>query len=1453
VNNTSPSQSSWGRLSFDWVGLPIIILLTLCVGLLPMTWQQQMFFGALTIAITVLIARFVAGPVAKMVLVLLSLAATARYAIWRIDSLWHYLFAPWSQVNALDSFFMLLLLAAELYSFLILYLGFMQTIAPLRRAPVPLPDNVDAWPTVDILIPTFNEPLDVVRYTILAAKQQDWPADKFTIHVLDDGNRADFRAFAAEAGVNYIARPLNEHAKAGNINYALARTSGDLVAIFDCDHIPTRSFLQVSTGWFLHDDKLGMLQTPHHFYSPDPFERNLGNFRSVPCESELFYGIIQDTNDLWNATFFCGSCAVLRRTGLAEVGGIACETVTEDAHTSLRLQKLGWNTAYINLPQAAGLATETMADHVKQRVRWARGMAQILRVDNPLFARGLTFPQRLCYLNAMLHFLYALPRLIFLTAPILYLVFGKLNIPGYWLAILAFAVPHLVIANIINSRIQGHKRYSFWNEIYETVLSPYILLPTLFALISPKFGKFNVTAKGQNVDEDSFDSVLARPFLWLVGLNLLALCMAVPRYLYWDAGHAGTVAMNVLWTVFNLVVLTVALSACCETKQRRKAVRVDTILPIEVRFNDIAFAGMLRNISVGGGEAFVDASSSWKRGDRVRIAFMADPMESVASAHVVETTKGVTRFAFDITSLEEQETITRVVYLASDRWLDWTDGRPENSILGSLAAVLMASLMGLRKFAKLGGGRGRGKVSGMPVLARTIGVILLAVAALLLASKMAKGESVAHASEIAPLVEVSVPFRGLGAQNGILLDSSNRNQSIEIALPDNVLVQKASLKLKYTLPPSSNSTSTLDVLLNDMLLAAITPTPNELISGQGEALVPLPAEEMVRQNRITLQLANTTGAACNVISTPKSPIQIDAASEILLTEQRLVLANDLSLLPVPFSQHSSNQASNIPVVFGHTPGRTTLQAAGVLASWFGAQAVQGQSHFAVSVGTLPVGNAVVLLLDGEQVGGILPGESGLAQVRTIPNPIDPYSKLLVLSAASEDDLLRLSQALASGDLNLAGQSAALSTFKLPPQRLPDDAPRWIHTRRVSLEQMAGTDHVGTAGDTPVNFYLRFAPDYNFGVRREMYLHLAYADSARELDSKSNIVVRLNGAPAKSVALNVGGDLNRMHQVNIPLGDLPSSSFGNTLQTQFYFVPPAGQECEPNHFKGLMAGGSFLDLGAASHLARLPDLHLFSNAGFPFTRRADLSDTAILLPDNPSPALVAEYLDLLAYFGTSTGFPALRVTLGDLASAQTFASKDLLVLGTYSDLAQAPELSRQLPLQVAGSEWRLSARARWVRWFGGLAHTLRTGSNASSALEDGELAPAGVIESIESPYRSGGTVVVLLAKDSVAVNSMREGLAFELPHEGIHGSASLWQGGHFVSYDLSTAIYHVGQVSMIERLALILPEYPWILTGSLLCLSILLALWMQISLRQRIAERLMGTPQLVENPSSGGAH
>ncbi len=186
------------------------------------------------------------------------------------------------------------------------------------------------------------------------------------------------------------------------------------------------------------------------------------------------------------------------------------------------MQRRGWNTAYINIPQAAGLATGSLVAHIGQRIRWARGMVvQILRTDcPPLRTRPEVHYQRLCHFNAVVHFLYAIPRLIFLTSPLIYLLFGRSNLLGYIGAIVAYGFPASRPRHYDQRPDSGPlPAFAFWNEVYETILAPYILLPTTVALIDPKRGKFNVTSKGSVLDNSFFDWHIARPYIALFALN----------------------------------------------------------------------------------------------------------------------------------------------------------------------------------------------------------------------------------------------------------------------------------------------------------------------------------------------------------------------------------------------------------------------------------------------------------------------------------------------------------------------------------------------------------------------------------------------------------------------------------------------------------------------------------------------------------------------------------------------------------------------------------------------------------------------------------------------------------------------------------------------------------------------------------------------------------------------
>lgn len=641
--------------------------------------------------IVALILRKQTGRFPVVLMIGLSLTASFRYMYWRLTSTLG--FETW-----LDAFFGYGLLVAELYALVVLVLGYLQTAWPLRRQPILMSKPPSEWPTVDVFIPSYNEALDIVKLTIFAAQAIDWPKDKLRVHVLDDGRREDFRVFCDSVGVNYLTRDNNRHAKAGNLNEALKVTDGEYVAFFDADHVPTRSFLQICIGWFIKDPKLAMLQTPHFFFSPDPFEKNLNTFRSVPNEGELFYGLIQDGNDLWNAAFFCGSCAVMRRTALTEIGGVAVETVTEDAHTALKLNRAGYNTAYLAIPQAAGLATENLSRHIRQRIRWARGMAQIFRVDNPLAGRGLSWGQRLCYLNAMLHFFYGLPRLVFLTAPLAYLLFGAQIFHASALMITAYVLPHILHASLTNSHIQGKFRHSFWNEVYETVLAWYIIGPVLMALVNPKFGGFNVTDKGGIIERKYFDWKLALPYIVLLVLNVVLFAIGVEQLFVSSGSVQTTILINMAWAVYNIVIISAAMAVASETRQVRSEPRVAAELPVRVTLADGRVVdGRTQDFSQKGLGFRLPESVAIAQGERIKVTLFRNQQASEFPATVVFNRGGLYGAQFEHLSLIQQSELVRMTFSRADIWAStWSSGKVDMP-LRSLGEVGGIGMRGIRE------------------------------------------------------------------------------------------------------------------------------------------------------------------------------------------------------------------------------------------------------------------------------------------------------------------------------------------------------------------------------------------------------------------------------------------------------------------------------------------------------------------------------------------------------------------------------------------------------------------------------------------------------------------------------------------------------------------------------------------------------------------------------------
>jgi cellulose synthase (UDP-forming) len=621
----------------QWLTRPQLLLLIVSLLLLlnplltarPAIWQQGVV-AALLIAVGRLALQMEEYKPNKkksefihLFLILLSLVTTLRYLYYRITLTMN--FDDW--INGLFSF---LLFTAELYAIVTLLLAYFQTLKIKDRKPVDLSlYPQDQWPKVDIYIPTYNEDVEIVRKTTLCALAIDYPADKKRVYVLDDGRaekykarREQLRQMCSELGATMLTRDNNDHAKAGNINTAFKRTDGDLVLILDCDHMPVRHFLMDTVGFFFNP-KVAFVQTPHWFYNPDPFERNLLTQGKIPVGNELFYKVLQKGNDFWNAAFFCGSAAVIRKEYALQIGGIATETVTEDCHTAFRLHSLGYESVYYDKIMVAGLAPEKFSAYVGQQVRWARGMAQILRIENPLInpKLNLTIAQRLCYFSATSHFFYGFPRLMYAIAPPLFLLFGINSVKGLGLETLFYALPHIILSMQTNHIPYKHVRFSFWNEIFEFAMSFQSGIVTLLALVNPKLGSFNVTDKGLSVTKRSFDFDSVR-YLVIVSSIATASLLAIPFWLILSPEDTQAVLINALWCIFNLFLLLAAVLVAFEQPQLRRAHRLPRKLTAIIHSHNLQLTGQTVDVSESGIQILLD---EWPNiPDEVKVELVGD-------------------------------------------------------------------------------------------------------------------------------------------------------------------------------------------------------------------------------------------------------------------------------------------------------------------------------------------------------------------------------------------------------------------------------------------------------------------------------------------------------------------------------------------------------------------------------------------------------------------------------------------------------------------------------------------------------------------------------------------------------------------------------------------------------------------------------------------------------------
>jgi cellulose synthase (UDP-forming) len=467
----------------------------------------------------------------------------------------------------------------------------------------------DLLPSVDVLIPTYNEPFDVIEKSIVGALCLDYP--NFAVWVLDDGRRAWLRSFCNEKGVGYVTRPDNKHAKAGNINHALKHISADYFAIFDADFVPQRNFLMRTLGFF-EDGAVGIVQVPHAFYNHDPMQVNLALRKSLPDDQRFFFEAIMPSRDGWNAAFCCGSNSVTRRNAIRQVGDeLPIGSITEDMLLTLAMLRRGYITRYLCERLAFGLAPESITAFFVQRQRWARGAIQTLYLREGPLGPSLSFIHRLLFLPT--HWVtQSLLCLMSVVTPLIFLWTGLRPLVNVTAASGLYYILPMVLALVGGISIFAERKYFPLAAQVLGLFQSLKILPTALAtLLRPHGHIFKVTPKGAGsagagYEVGIFASALALLLLTFAGL----IVNATPDWRI--VRQAALVPLVAFWCGINLIQLFLVCMMCLQLPVRRGEERFEIDEPMWLqdehgarmlaRTRDISLSGARIRLVVGPGE-----------------------------------------------------------------------------------------------------------------------------------------------------------------------------------------------------------------------------------------------------------------------------------------------------------------------------------------------------------------------------------------------------------------------------------------------------------------------------------------------------------------------------------------------------------------------------------------------------------------------------------------------------------------------------------------------------------------------------------------------------------------------------------------------------------------------------------------------------------------------------------
>ena len=538
----------------------------------------------------------------------------------------------------------LVLLTVELMGFLESLVHY-ENMMGMRNHPLPSIEDKD-YPEVDIFISTYNEPAELLRKTINGCVHLDYP-DRSKVHIwlCDDNRRPEMKELADRMGIGYFDRPDHEGLKAGNLNSALKRTSAPYIVTFDADMIPKSDFLLKTIPYFVDAEqrggslpgkmpfRLGFLQTPQCFYTPDVYQHALYSETNAPNEEDFFYRTVEPAMTSTNSVIYGGSNTVLSRQALLDAGGFYTESVTEDYATGLLIESMGYVSLALPEPLASGRTPRTFREHVKQRTRWARGVIMTAK-KLKLFTRpGLSAAQRLSYWSSVAYWYSPLKHLVYLTSPLLFAVFGLPILKCSWMELLVFWLPMCLMQDLCLRLISGNTVSAKWTGIYETSVMPYLLVPVLMETRGISLSDFLVTDKSEGPVRRRTDYRAMAPFLVLAVLSAagIARVLWVMRSLF-----APGLAVLLFWLFRNLYYIVMALFLIDGRDSDAEPVKVIDAEPAVIRKKEedgreTVFEGITTLLTEHSVNVFLDDAGGLRTGDPAQLTIFCGSREAELS------------------------------------------------------------------------------------------------------------------------------------------------------------------------------------------------------------------------------------------------------------------------------------------------------------------------------------------------------------------------------------------------------------------------------------------------------------------------------------------------------------------------------------------------------------------------------------------------------------------------------------------------------------------------------------------------------------------------------------------------------------------------------------------------------------------------------------------------------